>query len=74
MVRRLDAVYQNGVICPLEAVQGLDESARVRLTVESGEASGKGLAEIAGILPTADATEMMNIIDGEFEKVDPGEW
>ena len=74
MVQRLDAIYQNGVFCPLQAVQGLGESSRVKITIEGGDASGKALAEIAGILPDADAREIHAIIEGEFEQVDTRDW
>lgn len=74
MVQRLDAIYQNGVFSPLQAVEGLSESSRVRLTIENGESSGNALAEIAGILPDADAREIHAIIQGEFEQVDTRDW
>lgn len=70
MVQRLDAIYQNGVFSPLQAVQGLTESSRVRLTIEGAESSGKALAEIAGILPDADAREIHAMIEQEFKQVE----
>ena len=74
MVQRLDAVYRDGVFHPLDEVQGLNESMRVKLTVEAGDTGGEALAEIAGILPDEDAKEINAIIESEFEQVDPREW
>jgi len=74
MVQRLDAIYKNGVFSPLQAVQGLSESSRVRLTIEGAESSGKALAEIAGILPDEDAREIHAMIEQEFEQVDARDW
>ena len=74
MTRTIDAVYEGGVLRPLHSLEGIAERARVRLTVESVELSGNGLADCIGILPDEDAAEMRRIVESEFERVHLNEW
>lgn len=74
MTRTINAVYEGGVLRPLQSLEGITEHARVRLTVESVEPAGNGLADCVGILPDEDAADMRRIVESEFERVDSGEW
>ncbi len=74
MTRTINAVYQGGVLRPLESLAGLEENARVRLTVESVEGNAGSLADCIGSMPDEDADEMRRIIECEFEQVNPAEW
>lgn len=71
MTRTIDAMYEGGVLRPLQALEGIPEHSRVRLTVVSAEVPGQNLAECVGTLPDEDAAEMREIIDREFEQVNP---
>jgi predicted DNA-binding antitoxin AbrB/MazE fold protein len=73
MKETLKAVFENGVFRPLKRPKGLADRREVTLTVtiEEGPAS---LADFAGRVASDDAQEMREIIEGEFERVDPGEW
>lgn len=74
MVRQtLDAIYENGVLRPLTPLQGVPEHGAVRITVSVDEPANP-LTACVGILPDADAAEMRNAIEREFERVDPNEW
>jgi predicted DNA-binding antitoxin AbrB/MazE fold protein len=73
LTRTVEAVYENGVLRPLEPLEDLKEHERVRITIETDE-GGHPLADCIGILPDEDAEEMRQIIEQEFEKVDLSEW
>lgn len=74
MTRTINAIYEGGVLRPLETLEGIAEHARLTLTVESVQASRDGVGDCVGILPDEDAAEMRRIIEDEFERVDQGEW
>jgi len=63
----IEAVYEGGVIRPLQPVQGLAEHTRLRITIE--ELPAHPLAECMGVLSDEDAVEMKRIIEEEFERV-----
>jgi len=67
------AVFENGVFRPLERPKGLPEHREVTLTVTVDEAPSS-LADFAGRLSPDDAREMREIVEREFERVDPREW
>lgn len=73
MKKTLEAVYENGVFRPLKRPEGLAEHRRVMLTVTAEEAPSS-LADSAGSISADDAREMREIIEREFERVDPREW
>lgn len=74
MTRTVHALYENGVLRPLEPLEGVGEHARVRLTIELEPRRPHPLADCVGILPDDDAREMLEIIHAEFEIVDADEW
>ena len=74
MTRTIDAMYEGGVLRPLQALEGIPENSRVRLTVVSSEAPRNGIVDCIGTLPDGDAEEMRSIIAQEFEQVDDREW
>ena len=73
MQETLEAVYENGVFRPLRRPSGLEDHGRVILTV-TAPAITSSLADIAGGIPRDDAREMREIVEREFERVDPREW
>ena len=73
MKETLDAVYENGVFRPLKRPEGLAEHRQVTLTVTADDAA-LSLTDIAGSLSPDDARELREIIEREFERVDPREW
>lgn len=74
MTRTIEALYENGVLRPLEPLEGVAEHSRVKLIVELKERSLHPLSDCIGILPDEDAQEMLRIIEDEFERVDADEW
>lgn len=73
MTQTIEAIYENGVLRPLQPLEKIAEHARVKVTVEVEEPVHP-LADCVGILPDEDAKEMLGIIENEFEKVNLSEW
>lgn len=69
----LPAVFENGVFRPLRRPKGLVEHHHVTLTVDV-EMQVSALAEVSGSLSPEDAQELREIVDREFERIDPREW
>ncbi len=74
MTRTISAVYEGGVLRPLESLDGIAEHAQLKVTVETVDPAGNGLADCIGILPDEDAADMCRIVADEFEQVNLGEW
>ncbi len=68
-----DAIYENGVLRPVEAVD-LPERARVSVTVAVPQLNAKGLNGCIGTLSAQAADEIRGIVERDFEKVDPRDW
>lgn len=62
MTQTINAVYEGGVLRPLETLDGIAEHAHVKLIVESVESSAGGIADCIGTLPDDDAAEMRRIV------------
>ena len=73
MSETIPAVFENGVFRPLRPPKGLLEHHHVTLTVDV-EGQLSALAEVSGSLSPEDAQELREIIDREFERIDPREW
>jgi predicted DNA-binding antitoxin AbrB/MazE fold protein len=69
----LKAVFENGVFRPLRRPKGLTDRREVTLTV-TVEEDPSSLADFAGRVSSDDAQEMRDVIEREFERVDPREW
>ena len=73
-MRTINAVYEGGVLRPLQSLDGIAEHARVKLTVADLESSGTCLADCIGTLHDEDAAEMRRCVEREFEQVNLNEW
>ncbi|MBN1346986.1 MAG: antitoxin family protein [Phycisphaerae bacterium] len=73
MTRTIVAIYEGGVLKPLESLDGIAEHAHVRVTVEGMTASPNPLIDCVGILPDEDADELRRIIADEFNHARPGQ-
>jgi predicted DNA-binding antitoxin AbrB/MazE fold protein len=73
MTRSIDAIYENGVLRPLEPIEGIPDHGKVKLALIS-ENEPHPLLRFAGILSDEDAADMLKIIEEEFEQVDPNDW
>lgn len=73
MKKIIHAIYEHGVLRPLEPLEDIAEKSEVELEIEYPPPASP-LKDIFGILPREDANEMRRIIDEEFERVDLNEW
>lgn len=73
MKKIIHAIYEHGVLRPLEPLEEIAEKSEVELAIEYPPPSPP-LKDIFGILPREDAEEMRKIVDEEFERVDLNEW
>lgn len=69
MKKEIHAIYENGILRPLEPLEGIPEKSEVEFTIQS-PSSYPDLKDLFGTLPKEDADEMKKIIEEEFEKVD----
>lgn len=81
MTQHIKAIYENGVLRPLQPLQGVADHARVDVTVNTSELSHSSktcpdmdVRACIGTLSDKDAAEMTRIIADEFEKVDERDW
>jgi predicted DNA-binding antitoxin AbrB/MazE fold protein len=74
MTLTIEAIYENGVLRPLQPIKGLKKNQRVDITVTTTSKKKHPLSGLSGILPDADALEMLKMVEEEFEKVDINEW
>ena len=74
MTRTINAVYENGLLRPLQPLDGFAEHAQVKLTIETVTPASNGLTDCIGILPDEDAAEMRQIVESEFEQVNLSDW
>jgi predicted DNA-binding antitoxin AbrB/MazE fold protein len=73
VVKTLQAIYENGVLKPVEPIVGLPDHAEVTITVDTSTPS-RPLDDWRGGLSDEDAAEMRKIIDEEFGQVNPDDW
>lgn len=73
MKKIIHAIYEHGVLRPLEPLEDIAEKSEVELAIEYPPPASP-LKDIFGILPNEDADEMRKIVDKEFERVNLNEW
>lgn len=74
MVKTIHAIYEHGVLRPLEPIKDIKENSEVEITVAIQEKASHPFLRFAGILNEEEADKMIKIVEDEFEKVNPDEW
>jgi predicted DNA-binding antitoxin AbrB/MazE fold protein len=69
---QFDAIYENGVLRPLQPLN-LADRAKVTVTIELPTPKPP-INGCFGTITPESAAEMQRIVDEEFEKVDPRDW
>ncbi|MGV0026911.1 antitoxin family protein [Phormidesmis priestleyi] len=72
--QKLDAVYENGILRPLQDLVGLAEHSRVRIIVETEELPSNSPLAFSGILSNEEAAALQTVISQEFDSLDPHSW
>ncbi|MCL1470716.1 antitoxin family protein [Argonema antarcticum] len=70
----IKAIYEDGVLHPLQALEGLAEHARVKITIHCEESLPHPLLQFSGILSDKEAEELQLTIADEFGKIDTYGW
>ncbi len=70
----VEAIYENGVLRPLKALDGLVEHSQVKITIECDQTPAHPLLQFAGIISNEEATELQRIVTEEFGKIDTNLW
>ena len=73
MTKNIEAIYANGVLKPVQPIDGLEENRRVRLTITADDRPSP-FADWVGGISNEDAAQMRSVIEEEFEQVEPDEW
>ena len=74
MTRTVEAIFENGVLRPLNELEGVEEHDKVIITIEKVEPVRNPLLKYAGIMSDEEAREINQIIEDEFERIDPNGW
>lgn len=61
----IEAVYENGVLRPLQTLVGLAERSKVKITIEYQEMPTHPLLQFAGILSDEEAAELQSVCGDE---------
>ena len=70
MPQSVRAVYEDGLLRPLDSLTGIAEHSEVKLIVRGPRQSPQSLAERLGVLPNEDTEEVVRAIEEELESAD----
>ena len=71
--QKVEAIYKNGVLHPLEPLEGFVEHCKVRITIEREETTPHPLLRFAGIFSDEEAAELRHLIENEVLEKEPQE-
>jgi len=72
MLKTIHAIYEHGVLRPVEPLEGITENASVELTISLEQGAPQPFLRFAGILSEEEADSMMKIVADEFERINLG--
>jgi predicted DNA-binding antitoxin AbrB/MazE fold protein len=74
MTKTIHAIYKQGLLRPLEPIEGIKENTEVEITISVGDVSPAHILKFAGILSDEEAKRMLQTVEEEFERIDMNEW
>jgi len=74
MPKTIEAIYKKGIIKPIKPIEGFEEDSIIKVRILTHPEKKNPILKFAGILTDEEANEMSNIIEEEFEKINPDEW
>ena len=74
MTKTIHAIYEHGILRPLEPIEGLRENTEVEVTIAVKQKELSPILRFAGILSEEEANKMLRIVEEEFERVNLDEW
>ncbi len=74
MTKTIHAIYEHGILRPLEPIEGIRENTEVEVTIAVKQKELSPILRLAGILSEEEANTMLRIVEEEFERVNLDEW
>ncbi|MBM4065018.1 MAG: DUF104 domain-containing protein [Planctomycetes bacterium] len=74
MTKTIHAIYEHGILRPLEPIEGIRENSEVEVTIAVKQKEVSPILRFAGILSEEEANKMLRIVEEEFERVNLDEW
>ena len=74
MTKTIHAIYKQGMLRPLEPIEGIKENTEVEITISVGDVGLSHILKFAGILSDEEANRMILTVEEEFERIDVNEW
>jgi len=74
MTKTIHAIYEHGILRPLEPIEGIGENTEVEVTIDVKQKELSPIQRFAGILGEEEANKMLRIVEEEFERLNPDEW
>ncbi|MEH1785136.1 MAG: antitoxin family protein [Nostoc sp.] len=70
----IEAIYEDGVLRPLQTLTGVAEHSKVKIIIEYQETPTHPLLQFAGIISDEEAAQLQSVIYQEFEQIDSNGW
>ncbi|MDN3514328.1 MAG: antitoxin family protein [Candidatus Brocadia sp.] len=74
MTKTIHAIYQHGILRPLEPIDEIMENTEVEVTISVKKNVLSPILRFAGILSEEEANKMLRMLEEEFERVNLDEW
>lgn len=74
MTKTIHAIFEHGVLRPLEPIEGIKENTEVEVTIAVKQKKLSPILRFAGILSEEEANKMLRIAEDEFERINLDEW
>ena len=74
MTQTIEAIYENGVLRPVQPLQGIEEKSRIQVTLQVSSSPGATMDFSFGIMPNEDAEAILRVVEEECERVDLRDW
>jgi len=74
MTKTIHAIYEHGILRPLEPIEGIRENSEVEVTIAVKQKEVSPILRFAGILSEEEANKMLRIVEEAFERVNLDEW
>lgn len=74
MTKTIHAIYEHGILRPLEPIEGIGENTEVEVSVSVKKYAVSPILRFAGILSEEEANSMLRVVEEEFERINLDEW
>jgi predicted DNA-binding antitoxin AbrB/MazE fold protein len=74
MTRTIEAIYENGVLRPIQPLEGIEEKSRLQVTLQVSSSPRPAFDPGIGVMPDEDAEAILRAVQEECERVDLRDW